>query len=131
MLTDPGWDSKLWGATYLHVLFAWVTGMYLAILLGAVQEEQQNCNLDFFQALFLMMFLKCFSLPCSPPPTRGSGKERIRVAVHPFRNGSLEQLPSVLSGNWQFSSQVSRRQQHDPLANTSQKHQQSSSVESG
>jgi hypothetical protein len=25
-----------------------------------------------------MMDLKCFNLPCSPPPTRGSEKERIR-----------------------------------------------------
>jgi hypothetical protein len=25
-----------------------------------------------------MMVLKCFNLPCNPPPTRGSGKERIR-----------------------------------------------------
>ena len=33
---------------------------------------------NFFQNLFLMMVLKCFNLPSSPPPTRGSGKERIQ-----------------------------------------------------
>jgi hypothetical protein len=25
-----------------------------------------------------MMVLKCFNLPCNPPPTKGSGKERIQ-----------------------------------------------------
>jgi hypothetical protein len=34
--------------------------------------------LIFFQNLFLMMVLKYFNLPLSPPPTRGSGKERIQ-----------------------------------------------------
>jgi hypothetical protein len=28
--------------------------------------------------LFLMMIIKCFNLSCNPPPTRGSGKERIQ-----------------------------------------------------
>jgi hypothetical protein len=31
-----------------------------------------------FQCLLLMMVLKCFNRPSSPPPTRGSGKERIQ-----------------------------------------------------
>jgi hypothetical protein len=38
----------------------------------------ETCNFNFFQTLFLMMVLKCFNLPSSPPPTRGSGKERIQ-----------------------------------------------------
>jgi len=43
------------------------------------------------------MVLKCFNLPFSPSHTRGSGKERIRGSG-PVEKGSLEQLPSVLSG---------------------------------
>ena len=39
------------------------------------------CNFEtikhLFQNLFLMMVLKCFNLPSSPPLTRGSRKERI------------------------------------------------------
>jgi hypothetical protein len=35
-------------------------------------------TLIFFQTLFSMMILKHFNLPYSPPPTRGSGKERIQ-----------------------------------------------------
>jgi hypothetical protein len=65
------------------------------------------CNL-FFSKPTLMIVLKCFNLPLNPPPTRGSTKERIRGReVDLFRNGSLEQILSVLSGNQQFSSQVS------------------------
>jgi hypothetical protein len=37
--------------------------------------EAPHCN--FFQILLLMMVLKCFNIPCSPPPTRGSGEERL------------------------------------------------------
>jgi hypothetical protein len=33
---------------------------------------------DFFLIVFLMMVLKHFNLPCNPPPTTGSGKERIQ-----------------------------------------------------
>jgi hypothetical protein len=36
------------------------------------------CNFNFFQNPFLMMVLKCFNLPFSPPPSGVSGKERIR-----------------------------------------------------
>jgi hypothetical protein len=36
-----------------------------------------DCNFNFFQTLILMMVLKCFNFPCSPSPTRVSGKERI------------------------------------------------------
>ena len=91
------------------------------------------CNFNFFQTLFLMMVLKCFNLPDSLPSTKGSGKERIQGwgRSEPVQKGSLEQVPSVLSRNQQFTSQVSRQQQHDPLANTSQIHQHSSSVELG
>jgi hypothetical protein len=53
-----------------------------------------------------MMVLKCFNLPSSPPPTRGSRKEDIGE-VDLFRNGSLEQILSALSGNQQFSSSES------------------------
>ena len=76
------------------------------LLLDPTHPYSGDCNFHFFQTLFLMMVLKCFNLPCNPPPTRGSGKERIRRSG-PVWKGSLEQLPSVLSGNLQFSSQVS------------------------
>lgn len=33
-------------------------------------------NFKFFKPYFLMIVLKHFNLPCSPPTTRGSGKER-------------------------------------------------------
>lgn len=54
------------------------------------------------QTLFLMMVCKCFNPASSPPPTRGRGKEGLLGygwKVDLFRNGSLEQTPSVLSGN--------------------------------
>ena len=57
------------------------------------------------------------------------GKKRYR-GNRPVQKGSLEQLPSVLSGNRQFSSQVSRQWQLEPLESTSEMHQQSSLVES-
>ena len=62
-----------------------------------------------FVSLFLIMVLKFFNLPFSPPPTRSSGKEDMGE-VDLFRNGSLEQLAPVLSGNWQSSSQESAAQ---------------------
>lgn len=65
-----------------------------------------------------MKVIKHFNLPSSPPPTRDSGKERIQGKW----TCSLEQILSALSGNQQFSSQVSR--QLHPLANTSRIHQQ-------
>jgi hypothetical protein len=71
-----------------------------------------------------MTVLKHFDLP---PPTRGSRKERIQgewTCLERFSGAT-----PVLSGNWQFSLQVSRRQQLDPLMNTSQVHQQSNSIE--
>jgi hypothetical protein len=43
------------------------------------QINRMDVTLIFFQILFLTMVLKHFNLPWSPPPTRGSGKERIRV----------------------------------------------------
>lgn len=48
-----------------------------------------------------MMTLKSFNLPASPPPTRGSRKEKIQGKWTCL----VMQLPSVLSGNRQFSSQ--------------------------
>ena len=55
------------------------------------------------------MVLKHSNLPPSPPPTSGSRKERLLEyrGMDLFRNGSLEQIPSALSGNQQFSSQES------------------------
>jgi hypothetical protein len=35
------------------------------------------CNFNYFKPYFLMMVLKHLNLPCSPPLTRGSQKERI------------------------------------------------------
>ena len=54
----------------------------------------KTCNFNFFQTLFLMMVLKCLILPCSPPPNRGSGKERIRgkwtcLEMVPWSNSPL------------------------------------------
>jgi hypothetical protein len=49
-----------------------------------------------------MMVLK--RVPFSPPPTRGSGKERLQGKRTCLE---MEQLLSVLSGNWHFSSQGS------------------------
>jgi hypothetical protein len=77
-----------------------------------------------------MMALKCFKLPYNPSSIRGGGKERMwGGGSEPVQKDSLEQLPSVLSGNRQWSLQVSSEQQLYPLTNTSQIHQQPSSVE--
>jgi hypothetical protein len=80
-----------------------------------------------------MMVFKHFNLLCGLPLTRGNGKKRTwgKDDVDPFRKVFLEQLPSVLSRNQQFSSQVSRQQQLDPLAKASQIRQQSISIELG
>jgi hypothetical protein len=74
-----------------------------------ITREPSSFHFNFFQNLFLMMVLKFFNLPFSPPPTRSSGKEDMGE-VDLFRNGSLEQLAPVLSGNWQSSSQESAAQ---------------------
>jgi len=58
------------------------------------------------QNLFLMMVLKRFNRPCSPLPTRGSRKERIRGSGA-IEKDSPEQFLSVLSGSRQCRSQVS------------------------
>lgn len=98
-------------------------------LRGPIANEMDDFMVTFLlqawplisQTLFLMMVRKRFNPPSSPPSTRGSRKEGLLGyggKVDLFRNGSLEQTPSVLSGN-----------QHwwlDPLANTS--YQQCSSV---
>lgn len=52
-----------------------------------------------------MVVFKYCNLPFSPPPTRGRGKED-GGGVDLVRNGSLEQVPSVQSGDWQFRPQV-------------------------
>ena len=54
-----------------------------------------------------MMVLTCFHLYLSPPTTRGGGKEKAKGSG-PDEKVSFQQLPSVLSGNWQFRSQISR-----------------------
>jgi hypothetical protein len=41
--------------------------------------KSKLCNFNPFQGLLLMMVLKGFNFPFSPPPTRGSGKERMEV----------------------------------------------------
>jgi hypothetical protein len=54
-----------------------------------------NCNFNFFKHLILMMVLKCFTLPCSAPPIRGSGIQGKWICLESF----FGELPSVLSGN--------------------------------
>jgi hypothetical protein len=44
------------------------------------------CNFNIFLNLFITMAFKHFNLPCSPPPTRDSGKERI---LGRGKNGSV------------------------------------------
>lgn len=74
------------------------------------------------------MVLKCFNLPSSQPPNRGSGKERIQVKwtcleMVPWRKSCLHCQEISSSVHW---SAVAA-----PLENTSWMHQQSSSVVSG
>ena len=85
--------------------------MFIYVVEGQNQDQsQQSLNRHSVTLIFskpiLMMVLKCFNLPSSPPPTRGSRKEDIGE-VDLFRNGSLEQILSALSGNQQFSSSES------------------------
>jgi hypothetical protein len=53
------------------------------------------------------MVLKYINLPFSPPSITGSEKKKDMGEMDLFKNGSLEQLPSLLYGKWQFSSKVS------------------------
>ena len=71
---------------------------------------------------WLMKVLKHCNLPFSPPPTRGSGREKIQEKWTCLEKIFWKQLPSLLSGNQQFSSQL------DPFANTSQIYQKPCSV---
>jgi hypothetical protein len=42
---------------------------------GLEEAGEEWCHFNFFQTPILMMVLKLFkNPPCSPPPTRGSGK---------------------------------------------------------
>jgi len=63
-------------------LNAWPVGSgtirrYGPVGVGVALLEEAGFNFNFFQGLLLMMVLKHFNLPCSPPPTRGSIEERI------------------------------------------------------
>jgi hypothetical protein len=53
------------------------------MLTNQIQDDIQNiichCSFNFFQSLLLMVVFKCFNLPSSPPPIRGSGKESMQV----------------------------------------------------
>jgi hypothetical protein len=62
----------------------------LPFMVGLMWLVEFPCNFNFFQNLFLMMVLKCFSLPCNSPPTRGSGKERI------WRGGEVDLYRKVI-----------------------------------
>ena len=65
-----------------------------------------------------MMVLKCFNLPCSPPPTRGRGKERIQG-----KGKCLERFFGATPiGVWKSGVQLTG-EQLDPLANASGIHQ--------
>jgi hypothetical protein len=76
-----------------------------------------------------MMVLQCFNLPFSPPPTRGSGKERIwKQWVYLERFFGTTPVCVVWKPEVQFTGQ---QQQLNPLENTSQIHQHSVSVELG
>jgi hypothetical protein len=76
---------------------------YVGVCLYSITFNAPHATL-IFQALFLMMVLKCFNIPFSPLPMRGHGKERIWGELNLFIKGSLEKFPSTLSGNWQLSS---------------------------
>ena len=53
--------------------------IYAYVLYTHMQEKILHmCYLIFFKTLFLIMFLKCFNLPYSLLPTRGSERERIQ-----------------------------------------------------
>jgi hypothetical protein len=45
--------------------------------IGYLEKKQpENVGLDFSRPT-LIRVLKCFNIPSSPPPSRGSGKERL------------------------------------------------------
>ena len=44
---------------------------------GETAQWLEPCRLRFFKDLLLIRLLKQFNLPSSPPPTRGSRKERL------------------------------------------------------
>jgi hypothetical protein len=75
-----------------------------------------------------MMVLKCFNLPSSPPPTRGSRKERI-LGKWTCLERFFGATPTCVV--WKFSVQFTgyRQRKLDSLTNTSQMYQQSSSVD--
>lgn len=75
-----------------------------------------------------MMILKPFKLLFSPQPTRGSGKEEYCREMHLFRKVLWSSShPCCLEiGSLAHTSTAAL----DPVSNISQKHQQSSSVES-
>jgi len=79
-----------------------------------------------------MMFLKHFYLPCSPPPTRGSGKIKKKKIQGKWTY--LERFfgATAICVIWKLAVQFTGQQQQlDLLANISWIYQQSSSVELG
>ena len=99
---------------------------------GSSTEHMQLSAVTFifFKALFLMMVLKCFNFPCSPPPTRGSGKARIQwkwtYLGKVLWSNSYLHCQETSSAVEQASAAAARS-----LTNTSWIHQQSGLIESG
>ena len=88
------------------------------------EQADRAVSTEYCDSHFL---LKCFNLASSLQPPR---QKEDTWEVDLFRNGSLEHILSVLSGNQQLGA-PGQQQQLDPLTNTSQTCQQSSSVVSG
>jgi hypothetical protein len=74
---DEGFLPKAVHSFSLKFLFTIFHLFTIFIYFPLSVQYEPHCIFNFFQNLFLMMVLKCFHLPFSPPPTRGSGEERI------------------------------------------------------
>jgi hypothetical protein len=63
---------------YVFLYYYIFTIIYVLFLLHyfILKNLVVPCNFNIFKS-YKMMVLKSFNLPSSPPPTRGSGKERI------------------------------------------------------
>jgi hypothetical protein len=73
------------------------------------KRKRVPAGFNFFLTLILITVLKHMNLLSSPPPTTGSRKETLLGyrELDLYRDRSLEQIPSALSGNQQLSSQES------------------------